>query len=219
MIDRRTRTGVLVAVAVAALFAGKAFAQGDQVMPNALQGFTQNRDKPVQIKAQTFEVRDKEKTATFTGNVQVVQGDVMIRCKSLVVTYEADTGAGANAGARAAKPGPGGRSQISKLAALGGVIVTQKDQTATGDSGYFDLRSNTVTLIGNVVVTQGGNVMRGERLVVDLTTGVARVESGKSRGQVEMLLPQSSQTNGKPGANGREMPKLDLLRPSQPANR
>ena len=34
-------------------------------------------------------------------------------------------------------------------------MVTQKDQTATGEIGIFDMKTNTVTLNGNVVMTQG----------------------------------------------------------------
>lgn len=199
---------VLFAVGAILLTAPGASSQTATTVPNALQGFSQNRDKPVHIKAQSFELREKDRKATFTGNVHVTQGDTVIRCKSLVVTYEQDAMPGA---AKAVQPGPGGRQQISKLEALGGVIVTQKDQTATGDSGFFDLRSNTVTLIGNVVVSQGQSIMRGERLVVDLNSGVSRVESGKSRGQVEMLIPQSSSNSAQPGT----LPKPNLLRPAQ----
>ena len=66
---------------------------------------------------------------------------------------------------KVAAPGPGGSlSQISRLEASGGVTVTQKDQTATGDSALFDMKSNTVTLKGNVTVSQGQNVMRGDKL-------------------------------------------------------
>ena len=76
------------------------------------------------------------------------------------------------------------------------MLVTQKDQTAKGDNGMFDVKANTVTLTGNVVVTQGANVLRGDRMVVDLTTGVARVESGQSktgeRQRVEGLFNPSS---------------------------
>ena len=50
------------------------------------------------------------------------------------------------------------------------------------------MKSNTVTLLGNVLVSQGPNVMRGEKLVVDLTTGVSRVDAGK--GPVRMLIQQ-----------------------------
>jgi lipopolysaccharide export system protein LptA len=207
------RTALQAAIVVAIIAAtGAAAAQTGPGVSNALQGLSQNGDKPVQIKAQTFEVRDKDKIATFSGNVHVVQGDTTIRCKSLVVTYAVDTAAG---GAPAAQPGPGGKSQISKLEALGNVIVTQNDQTATGERGVFDLRTKIVTLIGNVVVSQGQNVMRGDRLVVDLNTGISRVESGKARG-VEMLIDQSRSNAPKPGAPPREAPRLDQLRPAQP---
>lgn len=202
---------VAIAIAVAVLLAPALHAQTGQPAPNFMEGFSKNRDKPVHIRAQSFEIRDKDKTATFSGNVQVVQGDTVIRCKTLVVTYVAETGTGL----RAAQAGPGGRTQISKLEALGGVIVTQQDQTATGDVGHFDLKTNIITLRGNVVVSQGGNVMRGERLVVDLNTGISRVESGsgKQRGQVEMLvIPPAQQGEGKPGAP-RDLPRIDLLRP------
>ena len=143
--------------------------------PNALQGFSQNRDQPVHIEAATLEVRDKDKVATFSGNVRVTQGDTGLRCKSLLVFYEqgGEEGADKSKNLQAAKPGPGGQQSIKRLEAHGGVIVTQKEQTATGDLGIFDMKSNTVTLTGNVMMTQGQNVLRGDRLVVDLTSGVS----------------------------------------------
>ncbi len=57
-----------------------------------------------------------------------------------------------------------------------------KDQNASGDLGIYDLKTKTITLSGNVVVSQGQNVIHGERVVVDMTTGNARVESGSSNG-------------------------------------
>jgi lipopolysaccharide export system protein LptA len=41
----------------------------------------------------------------------------------------------------------------------------------------FDIKTNAITLTGNVVVTQGTSVLVGESMVVDLTTGVTRVDS------------------------------------------
>jgi len=172
----------------------------DTGVPNALQGFQQNRGQPVQIEAARLEVRDKQKVATFSGNVKVVQGDTTMHCKILVVYYEPKTpdGQGPQPAMPAATPGPGGASQISKLEAKGNVVVVQKDQTATGDTGLFDMKSNTVTLLNNVVVSQGPNVMHGERLVVDLTTGVSRVDAGNTNGPVRMLI----QNNGPQAGSG-----------------
>ena len=67
----------------------------NQGPPNALQGFSQNRDQPVRIQSDNLVIRDKEKMATFTGNVHVVQGDTEMDSKVLVVFY-VDT----------SKPGP-----------------------------------------------------------------------------------------------------------------
>lgn len=184
-------------------------AQPSKGPPNALQGFSQNREQPVHIEATRLEVHDKDKVATFSGDVRVKQGDTTMRCKSLVVFYEQEEEADSKGNAmQAASPGPGGQQKIKRLDAHGGVVVTQKDQTATGDNGTFEMKSNTVTLLGNVVMTQGQNVLRGERLVVDLTSGVSRVESGKNgQGRVQgLFLPGSGPLDPKSGALGGSTP-------------
>jgi lipopolysaccharide export system protein LptA len=195
---------LLFGLAAAVAYAWPATAQtAAGGVPNALQGFSQNRNQPVQIEAMSLEVRDKDKVATFSGNVKVVQGDTTMRCKSLVVYYDGQQKAATTM--RSSTPGPGGNQQISRLEARGGVTVTQKDQTATGDIGLFDMRANTVTLQGNVVVSQGPNVMRGDRLVVDLTSGVSRVDASKSQGPVRMLI-QQQQSPGQAGQPGQPGP-------------
>jgi lipopolysaccharide export system protein LptA len=203
--------------------------------PNALQGFSQNRDKPLKITSVSLEVRDKEKVATFAGDVHLVQGDTTLRSKTLVVFYDdeadaksdgksdakSDAGAksdaqkpakppaAAGAGAGAAEPMS---QQIRRVEAKGGVLVTQKDQTATGESGIFDMQANTVTLLGNVVISQGQNVVRGDRLTVDLTSGVSRVECGKTQGQCRVqALIQPSAMKGEKGEKdkpGTEAPAV-----------
>jgi len=181
---------------VLALAVGSAAAQPMSGPPNALQGFSVNRDKPVHITSATLEVRDKEKKATFLGNVLVAQGDTTMKSKTLDVYYDQD---GAPGDAKAAQPGPAGQQQIRRLEAKGGVIVTQKDQTATGETGVFDMQANTVTLIGSVVITQGQQVIKGDRLTVDLTTGVSHVE-GSVQG---LLFPNSRPKTGDKTGDGK----------------
>ena len=177
-------------------------------VPNAMQGFSQNRDQPIQIEAASLEMRDKKKEATFAGNVKVVQGDTTMTSKSLVVFYDqsaapapaAPSSKGAkSAPIHSATPGPGGSSSIRRLEARGSVVVTQKDQIVTGETAIFDTKANQVTMQGGVVLTQGQNVLRGDRLVVDMTTGVSRVES--DTGRVQGLF-QSSGGSGPPGIPG-----------------
>ena len=206
---------LLLTAAALGVFGAPVHAQVSKGPPNALQGFSQNRDQPVQIEAATLEVRDKEKQATFSGDVKVTQGDTRLRSKSLVVFYEQGGEAGTGSSMKAATPGPGGQQKIRKLEARGGVVVTQKDQTATGEFGLFDMKTNTVTLTGNVVMTQGQNVLRGDRLVVDLTSGVSRVESGKNgQGRVQgLFLPGGAGPDLKPGGNAVPAPRPVPVRP------
>jgi lipopolysaccharide export system protein LptA len=210
-------------VALAAIGAGEAAAQSAvQGVPNAMQGFSQNRDQPIQIEAATLEMRDKKKEATFAGNVKVVQGDTTMTSKILVVSYESATAPAAPAGnAKAAKsapiqsatPGPGGSSSIRKLEAKGNVVVTQKDQVVTGETAVFDTKANLITMLGGVVLTQCKNVLRGDRLLVDMTTGVSRVES--DNGRVQGLFIQSGQ-GCSAVAPGSGPPLPSLAAPNKP---
>ncbi len=200
------------------LLAVGAYAQGSNGPPNALQGFSQNRNEPVHIEAASLEVRDKDQVATFTGDVRVQQGDTTMRCATLVVFYDREAGKDANASASkaaakpktmtAATPGPGGEQKIKRLEARGTVVVTQKDQTATGKLGVFDMPTNTVTLTGDVVMTQGQNVLRGDKLVVNLTDGVSKVESARNgRGRVEgLFVPSDAQKSGAGGPGKPAIP-------------
>src|ERR1700693_3026263 len=90
---RRIAQGTCAAAfTLAMIAAGDAGAQNAVTgVPNAMQGFSQNRDQPIQIEAATLEMRDKKKEATFSGNVKVVQGDTTMPSKTLVVFYDATT--------------------------------------------------------------------------------------------------------------------------------
>jgi lipopolysaccharide export system protein LptA len=210
-------------IALATMAAGDAGAQSAvKGVPNAMQGFSQNRDQPIQIEAASLEMRDKKKEATFAGNVKVVQGDTTMTSKSLVVFYDqAAASAPAAASAKGAKsapiqsatPGPGGSSSIRRLEAKGSVVVVQKDQIVTGETAIFDTKANQVTMQGGVVLTQGQNVLRGDRLVVDMTTGVSRIES--DTGRVQGLF-QSSGQGGPPAIPG--MPGSSAT-PAPPSNK
>lgn len=186
------RQGLTGLALVFALFAAVARpAAQEQSSGGAMQGLSLNRDQPVKIESSTLEVRDKIRQAIFMGDVKLVQGDTTLKCDTLVVFYE-DTAMGGKkgqpGGAQAQKSGAGsGGQQIKRAEAKGNVFVTQKDQTASGDFGLYDAKANTVTMTGNVVVTQAGHVMRGERMVANLTTGVTRVEATKGR-QIEMMM-------------------------------
>ena len=93
---------------------------------------------------------------------------------------------------------------IRRIEARGGVTVISKDQTASGDTGVYDLKTKTITLIHNVTVAQGKNVLHGERVVVDTVSGNAHFDSaegdapGRVPGRVRAVILPNKDAKGGP---------------------
>jgi len=167
---RRAMLGALLAPM---LLGSAAAAQGP-----GLTGFANNPDAPIEIESDRLEVADKKGTATFVGNVIVVQGDVRMRADRLTVYY-------------ASKQGNGG-NRISKIKATGSVHVSAPDeQSASGNWAEYEVATRRINMGDSVVLRQGKNVIRGTRLFVDLNSGESRVVGSKSAEGTEN------------GANGR----------------
>jgi lipopolysaccharide export system protein LptA len=180
----------LLAAALAACVLGAGGASAQQAT-NAFDGFSSNSDEPVNIEADQLDVREKDQAAVFTGNVVVTQAESRLETKALTVFYTGGATAGAPATSRS----------IKRLEADGSVVVTSKDQKATGSKGVFDMASNTVVMTGGVVLSQGPNVIRGDRLFVDLTKQTSRIETGGSTGRVRGLFLPNKGTPGAPPRN------------------
>jgi lipopolysaccharide export system protein LptA len=209
--------GAALSVPLLAMAVDAAAAQQEKKQASPFQGFSSDNGKPVDVNSDSLEVYQNEQKAIFVGNVVAVQGDSTLKTPRLIVFYEntsagaagtagAAGAAGADAGAATsdtAKPAsaptksqataPSSASSIKRLEATGGVTVTSQDQKATGDNGVFDMATNTAVLTGNVVMTQGANVIRGKELHVDLKTGLARVVGGTN---AIFIQDKSNQPNG-----------------------
>lgn len=159
------RTGILLAAALAITLCSGARAQD---FAAAFADFDTGSSDPIQIEADKLEVRDAEKVAVYSGNVRVRQGDTILEAPELRVFYAG----------QAAPTGAAG-SSVTRIEAGPGVSVRSGDQTATGDRAVLDMAKDLVTLEGNVILTQGTNVVRGDRVVVNLATKQGRVEGGR----------------------------------------
>jgi len=165
-------------------------ATGAWSVPGSAQGigssfetYQANTDAPIDIEADVLEVDDKQKQAVFKGNVVARQAGFSLKAKELAVYYAGQpsgdiTSANADAG--------GANGRIRRIEAKGKVLVTTNDdQSATSEWANFDVEQQVVTIGGNVVLSQGENVLRGDRLVIDLQSGKSRFEvageSGKQR--------------------------------------
>jgi lipopolysaccharide export system protein LptA len=120
-----------------------------------------------------------------------VQGDLVLSADQLRVHYGGDG---------EAAPGPAGMGAIRRIEAEGNVFLSSPRETAQGESGVYDVATNQLTMQGAVVLTQGDNVVRGQRLEVDLASGRSRMfaavpstEGGAAQQRVRALFtPESS---------------------------
>ena len=196
---------LVLAAALALIAAGSAQAQNpapatSKGRPPAFGDLGSNKE-PIKIDADRLDVFDKESRAVFAGNVVAVQGDSTMKCTSLTVFYEprkAD-------GDAAAKPAPAAAtgsadSQIKKIDCKGPVTIVSKTQVATGDNASFDRVANKVLLLGNVALSDGPNVTRGEKLVYDLNSGIANVETAPG-GRVKALFVPGSNPEAAAGSD------------------
>lgn len=78
------------------------------------------------------------------------------------------------------------KSKLTRITASGDVIITSKDATARAPTAVYELDARMIRLSGGVVLTQGGNTLRGTDLVVDLKAGTATLTS--AGGRVEGIL-------------------------------
>ncbi|WP_373236480.1 LptA/OstA family protein [Cohaesibacter celericrescens] len=139
---------------------------GAQSMADVASGLRTDPDAPIEIEADQLDIYDQKKLAVFKGNVRAQQGETILNTATLTIHY---SGGGA-----------GTAQSITRLEAIGGVQISQKDQKATGSTAYVDMVKEVITLSGNVVLSQGANVLRGSKLTIDMQSGAARLASSSA---------------------------------------
>jgi len=146
--------------------------------PIAGLGGRSDPNTPIEIEAVSLDANDTLKTAIYRGDVKAVQGDSTILTPELIAHYTGSAAASVGPGAPRGESPPKSATQLTRVQARGKVAVTSaNDQSATGDQADFDIKTNTVVVIGNVTMRQGRNVTHGPKAVIDLTTGLYRMET------------------------------------------
>ncbi len=143
--------------------------------------FKTNPGAPLDIEANQLDVNDGAKVATFTGDVRAKQGDFVMSSAELQAHYTgaanlADVGGTGAAPAAAKSNEPS--TELSKVRANTKVVMTSTDgRKVTGDWAEFDTKSNTAVVGGDVELHQGKSVVRGTRLLIDMTTGKSTIDT------------------------------------------
>lgn len=164
----------LACLAVAMVLATP-FAASAQSAGSPFSGFSANRDKPINFEADNADVYDNEHKAILTGNAKITQGESTLQAKKIVIFYEENQAKDAKGNVKSS-----GQS-VKRMEMEGGVVVRSKNQVATAEEGSYEASANAAILTRNVVLTQCGNVMRGDKLFADLAANTVRLDSGGAR--------------------------------------
>jgi lipopolysaccharide export system protein LptA len=158
-------------------------------------GLKADSKQPIDITADALEVDQEHQLATFSGNVVAVQGKMRLTSQTMKVHYK--TG---EKKAEKTKREQG----ISKIEVDGNVYLATEAETARGQTGVYDVDKERLTLRGNVVLTRGESVVKGDALEYDLASGRSRIiGAGVS---AESL--KSGESSGKSGrVRGRFVPE------------
>ena len=194
---RRTRLGICGALA-AALLAGPAAAQ-----------LATASNAPVDITADELETANNACTSIWRGHAEALQDTARLRADVLTADFEVKPGRG---GGSSGGGSSGACGDLVRLRADGSVYYATPTQKVHGDKAVYDAASTTLTITGDVVATQGQNVLRGTRMVFNTQTGQGHME-GAAKGRNEpnrprgVFYPKQSNSSGGTKSTGGKAAK------------
>ncbi len=147
-----------------------------------IAGLASAQELPLDITADSLSADIGQKNAVFEGNVVAKRGDLTLQSDSLHV-HQA-------------------QNKIERIVASGNIVVTRQNEKATGDEATYTPEDQILVLTGNVELTQGTDVIQGQRLIYDLAAGTARLGSNTANGQKPQRIkaiigPQATPPNNK----------------------
>ena len=154
---------------------------------------SQGSDAPVDITADSLEVVNTECLSIWSGSAEALQDRTRLRA-DVLKTYSKK--GPAKAGGKGATCG-----ELARMEAIGNVYYVTPQQKVRGDAADYDVPGERIVITGDVVAVNGQNVLRGERLTVNVATGDAQMQSnskgrgGKARPRA-VIYPEKQQAAG-----------------------
>ncbi|HEX7800467.1 MAG TPA: LptA/OstA family protein, partial [Asticcacaulis sp.] len=175
------KTGGHMAGVVTALALAAAAAQPAQAQVSPQGG-------PIMVGSDTASMNQADHTQVLDGRVEIVQNDARLRADHVVMTY---------------LPGQTDNSfgPIDTIVATGNIYYVRPDSTVKGDKAVYTKSDDTMVVTGDVVLTQGQNVMTGNKLVSQVGKHITTLDANPvngNPGRVHAVFYPDDKT--KPGA-------------------
>jgi lipopolysaccharide export system protein LptA len=132
------------------------------------QALESDRNQPVSIDADNMEIDMQTGVRTYTGNVVVTQGTLVIRGDKIVVRYNEGLVKDATSYGKPAtfKQRPDGKDE---------------DVKGRAPKMYLDKVANKLFMYEDAVLVQGKDTIHGKEIVYNITTNKMTVKSGRQK--------------------------------------
>jgi len=130
----------------------------------------QDSKAPLDMTADQLEVVNAQCLAIWRGSAEALQDNSRLRADVMKIYSRPQA---------SPRPGAsgGGCGELDRIEASGAVYYATPTQRVRGDAAVYNAGADTITFTGDVVATQGKNVLRGQRLVIQVSTGAAQMET------------------------------------------
>ena len=149
-------------------------------------------NEPIEIVSDRMDAYHEKRMVIFSGNAVATQGARTVRSDRLIIYYKGDEEQPAGKSAsKSTSPGEG-TGAVERVEAKGHVRVTEGDRIVTGDEALFEEEDGKMTMMGNAVMREGPNVIKGDRIVVFLNENRGMVESSENKRVTATIYPNES---------------------------
>jgi lipopolysaccharide export system protein LptA len=95
-----------------------------------------------------------------------------------------------------------GKSRVKQVDAFDNIVITTPDEIVRSDRAVYDVETGIARLTGSVKITRGPNQLNGEYAEVNLNTGVSRL-FGRGGGVRGIFTPEAVGKPANPGSSDR----------------
>jgi len=157
------------------------------VMAASSKGLDSDRYQPIRIQADAAMVDENRGTSIYRGNVIIHQGTLQVTADEVEI-YTADNQV-IQIIAKAAKD-PGELAHYEQQTNDANDMVSAEARKIT-----YLVQEERLHLAGNAKLQQVGDIFTGELLYYDLGRGIVNLDSGGSKGRVNMTISPKQPTN------------------------
>lgn len=144
-------------------------------LPAPLLALSNDQDQPIEIEADSLEVRDAEKISIYSGKVRLNQGSLALRADRLVIHFN-------------------NQNELNLMELTGSPAtfrqLNNEQQEMIGQADRLEYREaeSTLLLLGNAKFTLKGDTIESNRISINTDNQSIQAGSSTSDDRVKMLI-------------------------------